>query len=122
MDRTLFPLMALIHTHVVPCLETPAQVARQLPPWTVVATETFVPVLIITRTGAVVEVLVRRFALHRATFADVAPRTSPGIDTELTTKKNRAATTADAKRVVREARAAGRRGACDMTEPRLAGA
>jgi hypothetical protein len=41
-----------------------------------------------------------------AVFVEVAPRTSPGIDTELTTKKKRAATTATAKRVVREARAA----------------
>jgi hypothetical protein len=28
-DRTLFPLMALIRSHVDPCLDTPAQDARQ---------------------------------------------------------------------------------------------
>jgi hypothetical protein len=77
-------------------------------------TETFVPALMMTRTREVVEWFVRTFALHRADFTVVAPRTSPGIETELTTKKNRAATTAEAKRVVREARAAGRRRACDI--------
>jgi hypothetical protein len=60
----------------------------------------------ITRTRALVVWLDRRFVLHRAVFAEVAPRTSPGIDTELTTKKKRAPRTADAKRVEREARAA----------------
>ncbi len=98
--------MALIRSHVEPCLETPAQVARQRPPATVALTETLAPFLTTTRTRALVEWPDRRFALHRAVFAVVAPRTSPGIDTELTTKRKRAATTAAAKRVVRETRAA----------------
>ncbi len=107
MDRTLFPLIALIRSQVVPCLATPAHVARQLPPVTVAVTETLVPFLTMTLTRDVVEWVDLRFALQRATLVvAVAPRTSPGIDIELTTKQNRAAMTAAAMRVVREARAA----------------
>jgi hypothetical protein len=105
-DRTLFPLIAVIRTHADPCLDTPEHIARQWPPATVALTETLVPFLMITRTRALVVWPDRRFVLHRAVFVDVAPRTSPGIDTELTTKKKRAPRTAATKSVVREARAA----------------
>ncbi len=105
-DRALFPLTALIRTHDVPCLTTPAHVVRQLEPVTVAATVTLAPVRMTIRTRALVEGVARRLTWHKVVFAVVAPRTSPGIDTELTTKQNRAAMTAAAMRVVREARAA----------------
>ncbi|MEP6639674.1 MAG: hypothetical protein ABJC39_10035 [Chloroflexota bacterium] len=91
-DLTDLPLTALILNQVLPETAFPAQVVRQLPPVTVAATDTLVPVLIILRTRAVVEVVVRRFALQRATFVAVAPRTMPGDDTATTAKTSMADT------------------------------
>jgi hypothetical protein len=48
------------------------QVARQLPPVTLVATVTFVPVLSVALSLAVVEALVRRLTLHAASLATLA--------------------------------------------------
>ena len=89
--------------------------ARQLPPTGVATTETLVPVRMLARTRALTDVLVRRFTPHRAAFVVVAPRTSPGIATAVTTKQKKAAMSALATNVVREAWA-GRRTAEGMRE------
>ncbi len=78
---TDLPPIALMRYQLRPETALPAQVVRQLPPVTLAATETRVPVVTSLRTRALVEVLVRRFALQMAVFEMVAPRTSPGDDT-----------------------------------------
>ena len=109
------PFTALIRYQVFPVLVEPAHDARQLPPVGVATTETFVPVRMLTRTRALTDVLVRRFAPHKAAFVVVAPRTSPGIATAVTTKQKKAAISALATNVAREAWA-GRRKAEGMLE------
>jgi hypothetical protein len=87
-DLTLFPLMALIRYQVLPLVDLPAHVVRQLRLVKVATTETFVPVRMTTRGRAAVEVIVRRFALQIAAFVTVAPSTSPGKETATTPNKS----------------------------------
>lgn len=77
-------MTAMIRYQVLPELVLPAHVVRQLPPVTLAETDTFVPVLMTVRIRALIQELVRRFALQSAAFVAVAPRTSPGNETDAT--------------------------------------
>jgi len=75
------PFTDRIRYHVLPETALPAHVVRHEPPVTFALTTTFVPVEMTFLARADVEALVRRFALHLATFVEFAPRASPGSDT-----------------------------------------
>jgi hypothetical protein len=64
---------------------------------------TFVPVVMTFFERAEVEALVRRFALHSATFVEPAPRTSPGSETATTAKRRAADRNEVAMRAVSDA-------------------
>ena len=80
--------MALIRYQDLPARYLPPHQTRQLPPLTLVTTVILAPVLMVTRCRADVYGRVRRFALHRATFVVVAPRTSFGSKTAVLAKAN----------------------------------
>jgi hypothetical protein len=75
------PFTDTIRYHVLPATALPAHVVRHERPVTFAFATTFVPVEITLFTRADVEALVRRLALHLATFVEFAPRASPGSDT-----------------------------------------
>jgi len=93
---TLFALIALMRYQTEPERDLPAQFACHEVPVTPTTTATLVPVGMLTLIGALDDALVRRFAVHKADFVTAAPSTSPGAETELTTK----AKIADKKAVV----------------------
>ena len=75
------PLTEKIRHHVLPETALPAHVVRHDPPVTRALAITLVPVERILFDRAVVEGLVRRLALHKATLVELAPRALPGSDT-----------------------------------------
>jgi hypothetical protein len=75
------PFTDRIRYHVLPATALPAHVVRHDPPVTLAFATTFVPVEMTFLARADVEALVRRLALHLATFVEFAARASPGTDT-----------------------------------------
>jgi len=87
---TLLPFTALIRYQALPDTDLPAHMALQPPPLTVVATVTFVSVLMAARSLAVVQGLVRRLTPQAATFVTLAPSTVPGTETAVMARRRKA--------------------------------
>jgi len=78
---TDLPFTDRIRYQVVPETAFPAHVVRHEPPVTFAFVTTFVPVEMTFLARADVDALVRRLALHLATFVEFAARASPGSET-----------------------------------------
>jgi hypothetical protein len=98
-------LIALIWYQECPDTTFPWQVVRQSPPRTVAATETRVVETMAVRTGADIELLVRRFTPHTAVLETVAPKTSVGDDAATPNRNIEAMTEAATTNVSDERRA-----------------
>jgi hypothetical protein len=78
---TDLPLIETIRYHVLPDTALPAHVVRHELPVMLEFATTFVPVEMTFRDRAVVEGLVRRLALHRATLVVFPASALPGSET-----------------------------------------
>jgi hypothetical protein len=76
--------MALMRYQFLPERTLPEHVDRQYPPTTLATTDTVVPLGMVFRIRELEDALVRRFAVHIDTFDTVAPRASPGDETDTT--------------------------------------
>jgi hypothetical protein len=75
------PFTDRIRNQVLPETALPAHVVRHEPPDTLAFATTFVPVEMTFRDRAVVDGLVRRLALQRATLVEFPASALPGSDT-----------------------------------------